>query len=113
MKLLVYVLNQTQYLDRFLDALRLAGIRGATILSSSGMASRLFNSDDINLVGSLRMIFDEPKKESNVILIALEDEQVDIVFDVIDQVVGGVDKPNTGITFTLDIDRIKGYKKRG
>lgn len=113
MHLLVYVLNQVQKLDRFLQALNEAGIRGATIIPSFGMASRLFNSDDIHLIGSLRMLFDEPRKESNVILMAIEDEQVDIVFEIVDRVVGGVDKPNTGILFTLPIDRIKGYKKQG
>jgi nitrogen regulatory protein P-II 1 len=112
MKLLVYVLNQVELLDKFIKALKEAGIKGATIIPSSGMASRLFGSDDQNLIGSLRMIFDQPRKESNVIMMALEDEQVDTVFEIVDVVLGGVDKPNTGILFTVPIDKIKGYKKR-
>jgi nitrogen regulatory protein PII len=111
MKLMIYVLNQIELLDRFVRALKEAGIRGATIIPSSGMASRLFGSDDLDIIGGLKMLFEQPRKESNVILMALEDHQVDIVFDLIDKVMGGIDKPNTGIAFTLPIDRVKGYKK--
>jgi nitrogen regulatory protein P-II 1 len=111
MRLLVYVLNQIEYLDRFVKALKDAGIRGATIISSTGMAARLFGSDDYDFIGGLKMLFEQPRKESNVILMALEEEQVDIVFAIIDKLIGGLDKPNTGIAFTLPIDRIKGYKK--
>lgn len=111
MKLVIYVLNQIEQLDRFVRALKEAGIRGATIIPSSGMASRLYGNDDLDIIGGFRMLFEQPRKESNVIMMAVEDHQVDIVFDLIDRVMGGVDKPNTGIAFTLPIDRIKGYKK--
>jgi nitrogen regulatory protein P-II 1 len=111
MKLMIYVLNQVELLDKFVRSLKEAGIRGATIVSSSGMASRLFGTDDLDIIGGLKMLFEQPRKESNVILMALEDHQVDVVFELIDRVMGGVDKPNTGIAFTVPIDRIKGYKK--
>jgi len=42
---------------------------------------------------------------------ALEDEQVPRVLDIIDRLAGDLSKPNSGIVFTLNIEYVKGYKK--
>lgn len=108
MKLLVYVMYKTELLEEYLHELKENNINGATILNSTGMARQLIQSDDMEFIGSLKALFENPKKESNVILMALKDEQVPIVFRIIDNVCGCLDQPNTGIAFTLDIDQIKG-----
>ncbi|PKK97702.1 MAG: hypothetical protein CVV57_10965 [Tenericutes bacterium HGW-Tenericutes-2] len=111
MKLMVYVLNDVHQLDKFLIALKEEKIKGATIINSTGMGRMLSESDDMNILGSLKFLFDGPRSESRVILMALEDEQIDVVLNVIDRIAGDLSKPNTGIVFTLPIDFIKGYKK--
>ncbi len=110
MKLLIYVLNRTELLDEFLHVLKEKGIKGATILNSTGMARKLIQNDDMEFIGSLKTLFDNPRKESNVVLIALPDEQVKVVYKVIDSVCGDLSEPNTGVVFTLPIDEIKGCK---
>jgi nitrogen regulatory protein PII len=110
MKLLVYVMNKPEHLDKFLKELSKNSIKGATIISSTGMGRRLMGNDDIPWIGSLKAILDMPRTESKVILIALPDEQVKTVYEVIEQVGGDLSQPNTGIAFTLPIDSIKGYK---
>lgn len=110
MKLLVYVMNQTELLDEFLHLLKEKGIKGATILNSTGMARKLIQNDDMEFIGSLKTLFENPRKESNVILMALKNEQVEVVYNVIDTVCGDLSKPNSGIVFTLPIDEIKGCK---
>ncbi len=111
MKLMVYVLNDVHQLDKFLVALKEEKIKGATIINSTGMGRMLSESDDMNILGSLKFLFDGPRSESRVILMALEEEQIDVVLNVIDRIAGDLSKPNTGIVFTLPIDFIKGYKK--
>lgn len=110
MKLMIYVMNKPEYLDKFLKELTKHDIKGATIISSTGMGRRLFGQDDIPWLGSLKAILDMPRTESKVILIALPDEHVELVYKVIEDVVGDLSQPNSGIAFTVDITSIKGYK---
>ncbi len=110
MKLMIYVMNKPENLDKFLKELNKQSIKGATIVSSTGMGRRLAGSDDIPWIGSLKAILDTPRSESKVIMLALPDEQVKTVYDIIEQVGGDLTQPNTGIAFTVPIDSIKGYK---
>lgn len=110
MKLVIYVMNDISLLDKFLLELNDHNIRGATIINSTGMARRLIESDDMRLFGSLKALFDNPRVESNVILMAIKDEQVPIVYEAIDKIAGDLSKPNSGIAFTLPIEDVKGFK---
>jgi nitrogen regulatory protein PII len=111
MKLLVFVLNNVTLQERFLVQLKERGIKGATIINSTGMGRMLANNEDRDIIGSLKFLFDNPRAESRTFLMALEEEQIETVFQIIDEVVGDLSLPNSGIVFTLPIDRIKGYKK--
>ncbi len=113
MKLMIYVMNDVKQLDPFLHRLKESGIKGATILDSTGMGRKLAANDDLgfDLFGSLRTFLDNPRAASKLILMALEDDQVDVVANIIDEVAGDLSKPNSGIFFTVPIEFIKGYKK--
>lgn len=109
MKLVIFVLNDTSLLDDFLHELNNHNIHGATIISSSGTARKLIENDDMKFIGTLKSLFDNPRVESNVILMVLQDEQVQVVYQVIDTIVGDLSKPNTGIAFTMSIEDVKGF----
>ncbi|MDD5602179.1 MAG: hypothetical protein PHP78_04360 [Candidatus Izemoplasmatales bacterium] len=111
MKLVVYVMNDTALLEPFLRDLNNNNIRGATIISSTGMARKLYESDDMRFIGSLRTLFDNSRVESNVILMVLPDDLVAVAYQVIERIVGDLSKPNSGIAFTLPIENVKGYKQ--
>ena len=110
MKLVVFVLNDTSLLDDFLHELNGHNIHGATIISSSGMARKLIENDDMKFIGTLKSLFDNPRVESNVIMMVLQDNQVSVVYQVIDDIVGDLTKPNTGIAFTMPLEDVKGFK---
>lgn len=110
MKLLVFVMNRTELLDEFLHVLKEKGIKGATILNSTGMARKLIQNDDMEFIGSLKTLFDNPRKESNVILVVLPKEQVEVVYGVINAVCGDLSQPNSGIVFTVPIENLVGCK---
>jgi nitrogen regulatory protein PII len=108
---MIYVLNDVHLLDKFIVSLKNHGIKGATIINSTGMGRMLSESDDMNIIGTLSILFNGPRAESRVILMALEDQQVDIALKIIDDIAGDLSKPNSGIVFTVPIDYIKGFKK--
>jgi len=104
-------MNDVEKLEKFLVELKQRGIKGATIINSTGMGRVLIENDDMDFIGSLKVLFDNPRAESRTFLMALEDEQVSVVLSFIDEFVGDLSRPNSGIVFTLPIDYIKGYKK--
>lgn len=58
MKLMVLILHPVEKLEPVLEKLERAGVRGATVLSSRGMAMALENYTDGSFLGSLRSVLD-------------------------------------------------------
>ena len=108
MKLVVIVLNKLDCLDKLLTAFGKNSIPVATILSSRGMAQTLEAHDELRFIGSLRMLMNANYKENRTILMAVPDEKVDTVVELVNKATGGLDQPDSGILFTLPIDRVEG-----
>lgn len=108
MKLVVIVLNKLDCLDKLLTAFGKNSIPGATILSSRGMAQTLEAHDELRFIGSLRMLMNANYKENRTIIMAVPDEKVDTVVELVNKATGGLDQPDSGILFTLPIDRVEG-----
>ncbi len=111
MQLLVLVLNQTEHLEHLLSELAAQGIRGATVLSSTGMARILCEEEDSFLFGGLRSILNPERKTSKTLFIVLSDEQVQLARSIVNQVTGGFDKPDTGIMFSVPTLLTEGLDK--
>ena len=111
MKLLVIILNKTEVLDYLLDSLSSAGIGGATIIESSGMAKALSKVEGSFVGSSLRGLFAGEEQDNRTIFSVIKDNQLDIARKVVYNTVGDLSKPNTGIMFTLPIDYAEGTKK--
>ncbi|MBP7401719.1 MAG: hypothetical protein KBA30_03820 [Clostridia bacterium] len=108
MQLVICVLNRTELLDTLLKRLVEEGIRGATILDSTGLLRALADPDDLPVFGVLRRIIDPEREHSRTILIAAEKKQVAVIRDVVNEVTGGLNQPDTGILIGLPIDFIEG-----
>ncbi len=108
MKLIVIVLNKLDCLDKLLTAFGKNHLPGATILSSRGMAQTLEAHDELRFIGSLRMLMNANYRENRTIIMAVPDDQVDTVVELVNKTTGGLEKPDTGILFTLPIDRVEG-----
>ncbi len=111
MKLIIFIMNRVEKLDKLIRELHQKGIKGATILSSTGMAQKLLANEDTAFIGSLKALFDNPRVESKVIMTVVKEDQIDIVYQVIEDIVGDLSLPNTGIVFTVDVAQVKGYTK--
>ncbi len=110
MKLLIYILNQTEKLEALLCSLTEAKIPGATIIESTGMARALHKMENGPIVDSLRYLIDPEQEENHTLLMALKEEQVPIAKAAIRDVIGDLSKPNTGILFTLPIEDVEGIR---
>ncbi len=111
MKLMVVILNKTDVLDVFLEGLTAAGIAGATIIESAGLAATLAKLDSSFLSASLRMIFDTANDDNRTIISVIRDDQLEMVKKVVEATIGDLSKPNTGILFTVPIDYVDGFNK--
>ena len=113
MKLLIFILNKIDNLDRLIKEFAKHGITGATVISSSGMAHELLKSNDETLssiVGSLRKLLNPNDSQNKTIFMVVKEDKVHEIVEVIESVVGSLDQPDSGIIFTLPIDFIKGMK---
>jgi len=108
MKLLVLVLNKIEVLDNLLLALTSAQINGATIISSTGMAHALSNHEEVPFLMGLRALLDPDREQNRTIFAVLSDDMVEKAIKVIEEVVGDLSRPDTGIIFTLPIDQVRG-----
>ncbi|MBN2875266.1 MAG: P-II family nitrogen regulator [Spirochaetales bacterium] len=112
MKLLVFILNQEEFLEEVLEAYVEAGISGATILDSEGMG--YFLAYEVPLFADFKEFMKGNKPYNKTILsIVTDDSAITRLKDIIDEVVGGLDKPGTGIMFTIPVDWAAGIPTHG
>ena len=113
MKLFVLILNKTEKLDELMTEFAHKKICGATILDSTGMARELYGSahdeEEISFLGSIRgFLSGGGRSGSKTILTVLKDGQEQTILDIVEEVVGDLMQPDTGIMFILPIEYAKG-----
>lgn len=108
MQVLFLVLNKIECLDDLLMRLSEAGVRGGTIIETTGMARALGDHEDWNILGTLRQMLDPARQESKTLFFVLRDEELALVRRVINEVVGGLDQPDTGIMFGFPLSFVEG-----
>ena len=109
MQLFVLVLNHTEKCEDLMSEFSHVGIKGATIIESTGMARALYHSDDAFL-GSLRALLNPDREQNKTIFTVLSDEQVEIARQAVIKVVGDLSKPDTGIIFTIPVNFVEGIE---
>ena len=108
MQVATIVLNKTECLEELLKRFGEARLNGATILDSRGMAMELADHDELRFIGSLRMLMEPKHNENKTILMVIADDQVALVSRILNEVTGGLDKPDTGILFTTPVSYMEG-----
>lgn len=109
MQLVYVILKQVGKVDDLMVALANRGIKGATILESTGMAKSLYKSDNIQTMDILRQILQkEDANASCTILIVVNDDMVQVVRDTVKEIVGDLNIPNAGIIFAVPVTFAEG-----
>ena len=110
-QILFLVLHKTEVLDPLMIALNKAGIKGATIINSSGMAHSLASSEDSYIISSLRAFLTPDREENKTIIMVLDEAQVTETKKVITEIVGDLSKPYTGILFVIPALSVEGLSQ--
>ena len=103
MRLVVFVLNKEELLERVLEAYVEVGITGATILDSEGMGR--FLTYEVPLFADFKEFMKGNKPYNKTIFSVVEDDAiVPELRKILDEVCGGLSSPGTGILFSLPVD---------
>jgi nitrogen regulatory protein PII len=114
-QLVVFVLDDVRHFPDVLRAWQGAGVRGITILESTGLArqQQVFERDDIPLMPSLRDMLAGRERHHRTLLAVVEDDSViDEVIRITQEIVGDLTEPDTGIMFITPLSRVVGIPKR-
>jgi hypothetical protein len=112
--LVVLVLDDPDLSDALLNAWEAAGVRGVTILESSGIGRvrRAALRDDMPLMPSLRNIMRGGEEHHRTFFSVVEsEEQVNVLAHAAQQVVGDFSQHHTGVLFALPISHVHGLHK--
>ena len=109
--LMVFVLNQEEYLDEILSGFVEIGITGATIIDSMGMGRVL--SHDIPIFAGLQGILAGGRPHNKTIFSILPDrETFKKAAELIEDICGKLETEGKGILFALELTEIRGLKPR-
>jgi len=107
MWLLVYILHEDRYLTEVLEELVEIGVTGASILDSVGMLH--FLSQEIPIFAGFRSILKGSKPYNKILLSVIRDRKLlEQALATIDRTVGGIEKGNRGILFSLPVEHFCG-----
>ncbi len=108
MKLLILILNQVEKLEEVLEGFLEIGVTGATLIDSVGMGHIL--SEEVPIFAGLRFMFAGAKPHNKTIISVIKDEKEAEAMHLLQNILGDIDEPGTGIAFTLSLDRVEGLK---
>jgi len=108
MKLLIVILNKAEKLEEVLEGYLEIGISGATVIDSVGMGHIL--SEEVPIFAGLRFMFAGAKPHNKTIFSAIKDEKEKSAIELLEKILGDLNKPGTGIVFTIPIDSVEGLK---
>ncbi|MBE9479159.1 MAG: hypothetical protein IMY80_04265 [Chloroflexi bacterium] len=112
--LIVFVLNDVDQCSNILDAWELEGIRGITILDSSGLGRvrRAATRDDLPLMPSLSDVLRSKETRHRTLFTVVKDQKtIDKVVDATQSVVGDLEHEDTGFLFVIPVSQAYGKGK--
>ncbi len=110
MKLMIFILNKNDVLDKLLEGFSAAGLKGATIIESTGLAVALSRMGSNIFSASIKALLNTEENNHTIISI-IKDNQLDTARKVIYRTVGDLSAPNTGVLCTVPLDFVEGTKK--
>lgn len=108
MEALVLVLNQPEHLDDILKGFLRVGIRGATIIESTGMGRTL--CEKVPIFGGIRNIIQGCRPNNLTVFTVVRNQDArDQAVRVIKEVLGDLSRPNTGFLFAVPVSMAHGF----
>jgi nitrogen regulatory protein PII len=114
--LVVFVLNNLEQIRDVLDAWEKAGVRGITILESSGLGRlrKAGTRDDLPLMPSLSNLYKNTETRHRTLFsVVKSQEQIDAIVEATVSVVGDLERADTGFLFVVPVSQVYGMSKLG
>jgi nitrogen regulatory protein PII len=111
---IVFVLDNPDQCRDILDAWENAGIRGVTILESSGLGRvrRAGIRDDLPLIPSLSDIFLNTETHHRTLFTVVKSQShIEAIVKATQSVVGDLEQPDTGFLFVVPVSQVYGISK--
>lgn len=109
MQLLIAVINQEEKLEDVLAGFLEIGVTGATVLNSEGMGRLL--ASEVPIFAGLAALQRRTRPRNQTLFAVIDgDAKVDAALALLEEVLGRLDEPGTGIAFTLPVGRVVGLK---
>lgn len=110
MQMFVLVLNREEFLEPILERMLEEKIGGATILDSTGMMRVLDGDQNVDspMLGILRHYFSPERRRSKTMFALLDSHEIPQMLAIVNEVTGGLDKPDTGIAFAVPTTFVEG-----
>jgi nitrogen regulatory protein P-II 1 len=108
MKLFVLILNKVEKLEEVLEGFLEIGVTGATVIDSVGMGQIL--SQEIPIFAGLRFMFTGAEPANKTIFSVIREEKEHEAVHILKKILGDLQKPGTGIIFSLSLDLVEGLK---
>jgi nitrogen regulatory protein P-II 1 len=109
MTLLVFICNKPDKLEEVLEGFVEIGVTGATIVDTVGMG-RLLSSEVPIFAGFSSMFRGASAVNKTILSVIDEPSKVREAYAIIEDAVGSLADPGTGIVFTIPIENVKGLK---
>ncbi len=106
-KLLVIVLDQPELVDELVTGFLDLGVQGATVVESRGMGQII--RQDMPIFAGLSSLFPS-STGSRMILSVMPETMVEKVFQLTEEVVGQLDRPNSAVCFTVPVEQFRGIR---
>ncbi len=106
-KLFVIILDQPQLVDEILTGFLDIGVKGGTVIESRGMGQII--RDDMPIFAGLADLFGE-STGNRMIMSVMPQSMLNPVFDLVEEVVGQLDAPNSAVCFTLPVEQFRGFR---
>lgn len=111
MELIVFVLNDPDSLEEIFEGFLRIGVRGATIIDSTGMGRTM--CDHVPFFGGIRTMLQGCRPNNQTIFTVVRSEEMrNKVIGVIKDVLGDLNQPNSGFLFCLPVTCAEGFAEQ-
>ncbi len=111
MQLLVIVIEREEHLRPILDEFFEAKLPGATVLDSMGLGHMI--ADHIPLFSHFAELSKGDVIHNKTIFTVIEEEEeLEQAIEIVERIAGDLREPETGMLFTLPVNRVRGFKRR-
>lgn len=111
--LVVLIVDDPGDCSALLNAWEAAGVKGITILNSSGIGHlrRAGYQDDIPLIPSLDRFFESDEVYHRMMMSVVEGEElIDRLVAITQEITGDLNEPDSGLLFVVPVVRVYGLK---